>query len=47
MDGRPVEWYSDVFELIFPDLDRSKASTMWQELLIKTESQQESDGSKD
>jgi Lon-like ATP-dependent protease len=30
-----VEWYSDVFDLVFPNIDRSKASTMWQEQLTK------------
>jgi ATP-dependent Lon protease len=26
IDGKPVSWYSDVFNLIFPDLDRDQAS---------------------
>jgi hypothetical protein len=26
IEGKPVGWYSDVFELIFPDLDRDQAS---------------------
>ncbi|KAL1883818.1 hypothetical protein VTK73DRAFT_8354 [Phialemonium thermophilum] len=27
IEGRPVGWYSDVFELVFPNLDREKANT--------------------
>ncbi|CCC08182.1 putative ATP-dependent peptidase [Sordaria macrospora k-hell] len=27
IEGRPVCWYSDVFDLIFPNLDREKANT--------------------
>ncbi|KAK0391245.1 hypothetical protein NLU13_0746 [Sarocladium strictum] len=26
IEGHPVEWYSDVFDLIFPNLDRTKAN---------------------
>lgn len=26
IEGHPVEWYSDVFDLVFPDLDRTKAN---------------------
>ncbi|KAL2120481.1 hypothetical protein VTJ04DRAFT_4508 [Mycothermus thermophilus] len=26
LEGRPVSWYSEVFELIFPNLDREKAN---------------------
>ncbi|KAK0718234.1 ATP-dependent protease La [Lasiosphaeria miniovina] len=26
IEGRPVSWYSEVFDLIFPDLDREKAN---------------------
>jgi Lon-like ATP-dependent protease len=26
IDGRPANWYSDVFDLIFPNLDREKAN---------------------
>jgi Lon-like ATP-dependent protease len=47
MDGRPVDWYSDVFDLVFSDIDQSKASTLWHELLDKSESKQESQKNKD
>lgn len=26
IEGRPASWYSDVFDLIFPNLDREKAN---------------------
>lgn len=26
IEGRPVSWYSEVFDLIFPDLDKEKAN---------------------
>jgi Lon-like ATP-dependent protease len=41
MDGQPVEWYTDVFDLVFPNLDRSKASTLWQDQLTKSKSREE------
>ena len=27
LEGRPASWYSEVFDLIFPNLDRDKANT--------------------
>jgi ATP-dependent Lon protease len=47
MDGRPVDWYSDVFDLVFSDLDPSKTPTLWHEQLTKSESKQESQKNKD
>ncbi len=26
IEGRPVSWYSEVFDLVFPDLDKEKAN---------------------
>ena len=26
IEGRPVSWYQDIFELIFPNLDREQAN---------------------
>lgn len=26
IEGRPANWYSEVFDLIFPNLDREKAN---------------------
>lgn len=27
IEGRPASWYSDIFDLIFPNLDHDKANT--------------------
>jgi len=27
IEGKPVSWYSQVFDLVFPNLDREKANT--------------------
>ena len=35
IDGKPVDWYSDVFELVFPDVDEAHANTLWKEKLAK------------
>jgi Lon-like ATP-dependent protease len=26
LEGHPATWYSDIFELVFPNLDREKAN---------------------
>jgi Lon-like ATP-dependent protease len=33
IEGRPVSWYSDVFELVFPDLNKEGANKMWEKEL--------------
>ncbi|KAL8750715.1 MAG: hypothetical protein Q9184_006325 [Pyrenodesmia sp. 2 TL-2023] len=33
IEGHGVSWYSDVFDLVFPDLDRDAANHMWKEQL--------------
>ncbi len=30
-----MSWYSDVFDLVFPDLDRDAANGMWKEQLAE------------
>jgi Lon-like ATP-dependent protease len=30
IEGKPVTWYSDVFKIVFPDLDRDAASKLWE-----------------
>jgi Lon-like ATP-dependent protease len=35
IEGRPAKWYSDVFDLVFPDLDRDQANKEWKEQLSK------------
>lgn len=33
IDGKPVDWYSDVFSIVFPDVDTEKANSLWKEQL--------------
>ncbi|KAJ5646037.1 hypothetical protein N7490_002409 [Penicillium lividum] len=35
--GHPVNWYSEVFDLLFPTLDHEAARTIWQKALSKPE----------
>lgn len=49
IEGHPANWYSDIFDLVFPDLDREKANTCkiceWKKTHEPKSS--ESDGEKD
>ncbi|KAI0996764.1 Lon protease [Podosphaera aphanis] len=35
LSGHPVKWYSDVFKLVFPNLDNTEANNLWKEQLAK------------
>ncbi|KAL8652526.1 MAG: hypothetical protein Q9210_002624, partial [Variospora velana] len=35
IQGHGVNWYSDVFDLVFPDLDPVAANDMWKEQLAE------------
>ncbi|KAJ5133180.1 ATPase AAA-type core [Penicillium atrosanguineum] len=35
IEGHPVSWYSEVFDLLFPDLDHDSARKVWQKALTK------------
>ena len=35
MAGHPVNWYSDVFELVFPNVNAEQANNIWKEQLAK------------
>jgi Lon-like ATP-dependent protease len=43
LEGRPASWYSDVFDLAFHNLDKERASKLWQEQLKKTEKKKSED----
>ena len=30
IEGKPVVWYDEVFELVFPGLDREAANKVWE-----------------
>jgi len=36
IEGKPVKWYQDVFDLVFPNLDKDKASKVWKDQLKKS-----------
>lgn len=31
--GHPAKWYSDVFDLVFPGLDKDEANKVWKKQL--------------
>ena len=33
IEGHAVDWYSDVFDLVFPDVDADAANSLWKERL--------------
>lgn len=35
IEGKPVDWYGDVFDLVFPTLDKDRANHLWQTELAK------------
>jgi len=43
IEGVPVDWYGDVFNLVFKDLDRSKANALWKEQLKSKSTKDRSD----
>ena len=38
-----MDWYSDVFDLIFPDVDPNEANNLWKEQLKEPEKKEEED----
>lgn len=37
IEGHPAKWYSDVFDLVFPNLDKDHANNVWKKQLSKKE----------
>jgi ATP-dependent Lon protease len=35
MEGKPVNWYADVFDIIFPNVDLEHANKIWKKHLQK------------
>lgn len=31
--GKPVSWYADVFDIVFPKLDRERTNKLWKDAL--------------
>lgn len=36
IEGKPVDWYADVFDILFPNVDAKKANTLWKPVLKKS-----------
>lgn len=35
IEGKPVDWYGDVFDLVFPDADAATVNNLWKKELAK------------
>ena len=47
IEGRPAKWFSDVFDLVFPNLDPAVANDVWKSQLAKKEGGSSSNSSED
>lgn len=43
IEGKPVAWYSEVFDLMFPGLDKNEANQVWKKLLKKPPKEERED----
>nr|POE48586.1 lon protease like, mitochondrial [Quercus suber] len=43
IQGKPVHWYKDVFELVFPDVDAEQANGLWKKELRKPPKEERED----
>jgi Lon-like ATP-dependent protease len=43
IEGKPVSWYSEVFDLVFPDIDAAQANTRWKKELAKPPKEERDD----
>lgn len=43
IQGHAANWYSDVFDLVFPDLDHEEINKRWKEQLAKPSPQNKGD----
>lgn len=41
IEGKPVGWYKEVFDLVFPNLDKSQANNVWKNQLEAASSKDE------
>lgn len=37
IQGHPVDWYSDVFDIVFPDVNKEVVNGLWKEQLKEPE----------
>ncbi|KAI5208039.1 lon protease-like protein [Aureobasidium subglaciale] len=47
IEGKPVAWYSEVFDLVFPSVDAKAANTMWKQTLKKEKKEKREKEDKD
>lgn len=47
IEGKPVDWYSDIFDLVFPDVDHERVNKLWREQLKKSKEDKKKDRKKD
>ncbi|KFY06584.1 hypothetical protein V492_07942 [Pseudogymnoascus sp. VKM F-4246] len=47
IEGHPAKWYSDVFGLVFPDVDVERANNVWKKQLSKPKKEDNSEDSAD
>jgi Lon-like ATP-dependent protease len=49
IEGKPVDWYSDVFDLVFTDVEEAQVNGLWKKELAKPPKEEaereDSDGS--
>ncbi|TEY64474.1 hypothetical protein BOTCAL_0147g00150 [Botryotinia calthae] len=43
IEGKPAKWYSDVFDLVFPNLDKEAANGLWKDRLVKKKGEKDGD----
>lgn len=41
LEGHAASWYSDVFDLVFPNIDANQANKLWKAQLAKPEKEGE------
>ena len=39
IEGKPAKWYSEVFDLVFPNVDKDQANNLWKDQLSKKKSE--------
>jgi Lon-like ATP-dependent protease len=47
IEGKPVAWYNEVFELVFPGVDAKAANSMWKQQLKKEKKEKREKEDKD
>ena len=41
IEGKPVDWYGDVFDLVFPDVQEAEVNALWKKELAKPAKEEE------